>query len=573
MLQEFRRGVTSSARWALGLAVIAGCAGCGRDPEAGRTAAAPAALESHVTHPIAPGQGDLFVDDSERAGLRFVHQLCDGHVSNILESNGAGGAVLDFDGDGWMDVYLVNTGPLDGVTDHAPGTRREPNRLFRNRGDGTFEDVTGRAGLAGSGFGVTAAAADFDNDGDPDLYVVNVGRNLFYRNRGDGTFEEIAGVAGVADAGTGIAAVFADVDNDGWLDLFVANYLKFDPSYRLFFQPDGFPNALAYAPEFNVLYRNRGDGTFEDISDVSGIRVPGHRAMSVTAVDFDLDGDQDFYVSNDLSENLLLVNDGRGRFQDAAARAGVAFNAMGEAAGSMGAAVGDANGDGRPDILVTRFGYGSLYLGGTNGMFRDHLIGSGLGALTAQFVGWGGVFLDYDNDRDEDIFIANGDAHYLVGWVSLLLENRGDATFTDAAERGGAVFHSKLRGRGAARIDADNNGWPDLLVTMLGDRALLLRHAVPGPAHWLMLRLEGTRSNRDGLGARVRVTAGDRTTVHLVRSASGFLMQGDPRVHVGLGPHDRVARIEIQWPSGTRQVLEDVSANQILKVTEPREER
>jgi hypothetical protein len=528
-----------------------------------------AALPPDGTATIAAGAADGFVDVTRKAGLRFVHQLCDERIVNILESNGAGGVVLDVDQDGWMDLFLVNSGPLEGVTHVAPGTLRQPNRLFRNLGNGTFEDATVKAGLTGSGYGVTAAAGDFDNDGFPDLYVVNVGTNLLYRNRGDGTYEDVTVKAGVGHPGTGISAVFADVDRDGLLDLFVANYLQFDPTYRLFFQPDGFPNALAYKPEFNVLYRNRGDGTFEDVSEAAGIRIEGHRAMCVTVLDADLDGSPDFYVSNDLSPNLLLLNDGRGKFRDVAAERGVAFNALGEAAGSMGATVGDANGDGLPDLLVTRFGYGSLYFGGTNGLFSDQMMASGLGAITAQFVAWGGVFVDFDNDRDEDIFIANGDAHYLVGWQSLLLENLGNSTFTDAAEHGGAVFHAKLRGRGAATLDFDNDGRLDLLMTAMADRPFLLRNQGTRAGHWLKLQLEGSRSNRDGFGSTLRVTAGGRTTLHGCRASTTFLMQGDPRVHIGLGAATRADRIEIRWPSGVVQTLENVAADQILRVAEP----
>lgn len=552
----------------------AGCDRPGSSPAVPAAAPPPATPAVAVQPPIPPGDGDFFADVTERAGVRFVHQLCDDHVANIIESNGAGGAVLDFDGDGWMDLFLVNSGPLEGVTKAGKGTRREPNRLFRNRGDGTFEDLTAKAGVAGAGYATAATAGDFDNDGHPDLYVVNVGPNQLLRNRGDGTFEDVTVKAGVGDPGTGIGAVWVDVDNDGRLDLFVANYLTFDPNYRLYFQPDGFPNALAYKPEFNVLYRNRGDGTFENISEAAGVRLPAHRAMSVTAADLDLDGDMDLYLSNDLSANLLLLNDGRGHFTDQAAKAGVAFNALGEAAGSMGAAMGDANGDGRPDLLVTRFGYGSLYVARPEGGFTDQMMASGLGALTAQFVAWGGAFLDFDNDGDEDVFIATGDAHYLVGWQSLLLENRGDGKFVDAGPKGGAVFRAKLRGRGAATLDFDNDGRVDLLMTTLADRPLLLHNQAPrGKNHWLGVRLEGTRSNRDGFGAVLRATAGARTSVHQARAATAFLMQSDPRVFMGLGEADRVSRLEIRWPSGTTQVLENLPADQILRIQEPAGDR
>lgn len=550
--------------------------GCGQpaQPPAPPPGASPSgtnhsAVARTPTAPIPADPADLFEDVTAQAGLRFTHQLCGSHVANILQSNGAGGAVLDFDRDGWMDLYLVNSGPLDGVTQHPAGTTKEPNRLFRNRRNGTFEDVTEKSGLAAPGYGVTAAVGDYDNDGYPDVYVVNVGTNRLYRNRRDGTFEDVTTRTGVGDPGTGIAAVWADFDNDGHLDLFVANYLTFDPNYRLYFQPDGFPNALAYKPETNRLYRNRGDGTFEDATAVSGVAVPGHRAMCATAFDADLDGDADLYISNDLSPNLLLLNDGTGRFEEVGAKRGVAFNALGEAAGSMGATVGDADGDGLPDILVTRFGYGSLYAPTPQGVYSDRMVASGLGAITAQFVAWGGVFLDFDNDRDQDLFIANGDAHYLVGWQSLLLENRGDGTFTDAADRGGAVFHAKLRGRGAATLDLDNDGRMDLLMTAMADRPFLLRNRCSTPDHWLTLRLEGTRGNRDGFGAVIRVEAGGKTTTHLARASTTFLMQSDPRVHIGLGTATRAEQVLIRWPSGTTQRLAHLEADQILVVREP----
>ncbi len=568
-----------SLRAWLGAAAIACLTGCGPistdlggggDRSVGLKGVPPTnSAPTEGSAPIVAGASDVFEDVSGRAGLRFVQQLCDDHIGNIIESNGAGGAILDFDRDGWMDIFLVNSGPLDGVTHHLPGTARRPNGLFRNRGDGTFEDVTAKAGLTGSGYGVTAAAGDFDNDGFTDLYVVSVGESHLFRNRGNGTFEDVTVRAGVGHKGTGIGAVFADFDNDGHLDLFLANYLTFDPTYRLYFQPDGFPSALAYKPEANVLYRNRGDGTFEDVSEKSGIRVAGHRAMCVTAFDADLDGHQDLYISNDLSPNLLLMNDGHGHFTESGQKRGVAFNALGEAAGSMGAAIGDSNGDGRPDILVTRFGYGSLYLGTTNGVFTDAMVVSGLGAITAQYVAWGGVFFDFDNDRDEDIFIANGDAHYLVGWQSLLLENRGGGTFTDAAVQGGAVFRSKLRGRGAAVLDFDNDGRPDLLMTAIADRPYLLHNRSTSGHHWLTLHLEGTRSNRDGFGAILHVTAGGKTTLHLARASTTFLMQGDPRVHIGLGAASKVDLLEIRWPSGQVQKLENLTVDRILRIQEP----
>lgn len=529
----------------------------------------PSESERSVTPAIPAGDGDLYEEMAQKAGIRFVNQFCDTRIANILQSNGSGAVILDFDNDGLMDLYLVNSGPLEKVTNHAPGTQREPNRLYRNQGNGQFEDATKRSGVWAGGYGVAAAAADYDNDGDTDLYVANIGKDIFYRNLGNGKFEEVTGRVGIKHTGTGIGAVFVDVDNDGYLDLFVANYLTFDPDYKLYFNPDAYPGPTSYKPEFNVLYRNRGDGTFEDISEPAGIRIPGHRAMSVCAFDFDLDGDQDLYICNDATPNLLLVNDGKGRFEEMGQRLLVAFNALGEAAGSMTAAIGDCNGDLIPDIQVSRLGYGSLYMGSREKIFSDEMLRSGLGALTAQYVGWGAAFLDFDNDADLDLFIANGDAHHLVGWESLLLENQGDGKFTDAAAKGGAFFRSKIRARGSVTLDFDNDGKMDVLVTTLGDRPFLLRNRASPGNHWLKLDLSGTKCNADGFGARILVTSGSKTQCADARCPSGFLGQSDRRIHFGIGSSKVAEKIEIRWPSGVIQILENVPADQILKVKEP----
>ena len=527
-----------------------------------------------TTPPIPAGPEDLFEDVTAKAGIGFVHQFCDTRIANILESNGAGGCWIDYDGDGWPDLFLVNSGPLDGVTHHAPGTIRQPNRLYRNRHDGTFEDVTEKAGLSGMGYCTAAIAGDYDNDGHEDLFVVGVGRCYLYHNRGDGTFEDVTDKAGVANVGgTGIGAVWLDVDNDGYLDLFVANYLTFDPNYQLYYNPDAYPGPLSYKAQLNKLYRNRGDGTFEDVSKSSGVEVPGHRAMSVAVFDSNDDGAPDIYLSDDGTPNLLLVNDGKGHFKDVALRAGVAFNAMGEAAGSMAATIGDLNGDGLQDLLITRLGYGSLYMSRTNGIYDDRMMASGLGALTAQFVGWGGCALDFDNSGKLDLFIANGDPHYLVGWESLLLENRGDGTFTDAAAKGGAYFKTKVNARGCAVADYDNDGRMDVVVTAMGDRPFLLHNRDKSGNHWLALDLHGVKSNRDGFGAKVKLTAGGKTFFGEARCAFGFLMQSDRCLHFGLGKASMVDRLEIRWPSGVVQELTNVPVDKILKVRESAEQK
>jgi len=521
-----------------------------------------------ITPPITAGPEDLFEDVTVQAGITFAQQYCDTRIANILESNGSGACVLDYDNDGFMDVYFVNAGPLDGVTHHASGTKREPNRLFRNKGNGTFEDVTVKAGVAGSGYGMAVAAADYDGDGNVDLYVVNVGKSILYHNKGDGAFEDVTDKAGVGLKGTGIGATFLDVDGDGKLDLFVANYLTFDPNYKLYFNPDAYPGPLSYKAEFNVLYRNKGDGTFEDISAKAGIRLENHRAMSVCPFDYDQDGDQDIYLSNDATPNVLLENDGKGNFKEVAMKMGVAFNALGEAAGSMTAAIGDISGDCLPDILVSRLGYGSLYVKNASGIFEDKMMASGLGQITAQYVGWGSNFLDYDNDGDLDGFVANGDAHHLVGWEALLLENDGQGKFTDAHQVGGAFFSTKIRARGSVVADFNNDGRMDVVVTAMADRAFLLRNRNRNDNHWLTLDLQGTKSNREGFGSRITILAGGRKQYAEARCPGAFLGQSDRRIHFGLGKSATVEKIEIKWPSRTVQVLENVAGDKVLKVRE-----
>ncbi len=521
------------------------------------------------SRPVAAAPG-IFEDATERSRLDFTHQLADGKLDNIMESDGAGGVVFDFDGDGFMDLYLVNSGPDPVLSDAPAGTPRWPNRLFRNRGDGTFEDVTKRAGVEGHGFGTAAAAADYDNDGDTDLLVVNFGGLILYQNQGDGTFKDVTEAAGLRSHGAGISATFFDADGDGWLDIFVANYLRFDPKIKV--EPGSqvpYPGPLAYEPEFNVLYRNRHDGTFEDVSEAAGIRVPGHRAMSVTAFDYDLDGHPDLYVCNDGTANLLLRNDGQGHFKDVGLQTGTALNQFGTADGSMGAAIADCDGDGLPDLFVTRFGKASLYINSRAGFFEDRIQSSGILAVSSPYTGWGGNFLDFDNDGDADIFIANGHAHFQQGMPPLLLENRGDGTFTDASAKAGSCFGQRLNARGSGAVDFDNDGRMDLVVTTLGDRARLWRDQTTWSTHWLTLKLVGSRSNRDGFGTQVKVAAGGRVWAAEARCPTTYVFQQDPRLHFGLGAARVVDRIELRWLSGQVQSLTNVAPDRILQVREP----
>lgn len=520
--------------------------------------------------PIQPGPKDGFADVTARCGVDFVHRFCHRRIANILLSNGSGGAALDFDNDGLLDLYLVNWEPLKGVAPKCPARAARGNRLYRNRGDGTFEDVTARAGVAGAGYASAAAAADFDNDGFTDIYVVNIGPNILYRNRGDGTFEDVTAKAGVGDRGSGIGATWLDIDNDGLLDLYVANYLTFDPSTVSEENPGAYPGPLAYPGEADVLYRNCGNGKFEDATRRAGVYAPGQRAMGVVAFDCDRDGDADIYVCNDDTPNILWLNDGTGHFQNVAAEQGVAFNSIGEAPGSMNAAVGDADGNGLPDLYVTRLGYGSLYLRMPEGHYLDAMWKSGLGRITRKSTAWGGVLFDADNDGDPDAFTANGSAFYLDGSLSLFLENLGKARFVNAADKGGAFFRTPVNGRGAAAWDFNNDGRMDLLGTLLADRPVILENRLPAVNHWLKLKLIGTRANRNGYGALIALRAGGRVLVGQAHCPVGFLTQGDDRIHFGLGKASKADEIQIRWPGGQRQVLRNVPADQILTIHEPR---
>lgn len=537
----------------------------------------PAGQSERTMQKEEPGDGKIaagiFVDVTADSGIRFVHQLADGKMDNIMESDGAGGAILDYDNDGFPDMYLVNSGPAPVLSDVPAGTPRAPNRLYRNRGDGSFEDVSQAAGVEGHGFGTCAAAADYDNDGFEDLLVVNFGSLILFHNEGNGTFKDVTVRAGLLSNQAGISATFVDVDNDGWLDLFVANYLKYDPAIRP--APGSqapYPPPVAYEAEFNLLYRNLGNGTFQDVSDSSGIRIPNHRAMSVVALDFDMDGDQDLYVCNDGTPNLLLVNDGKGHFEDQALQKGVGFNQFGEAAGSMGATIADCDGDGLPDLFVTRFGNASLYLNSKGHFFEDRAQSAGILDTTSRYTAWGGNFLDVDNDGDADLFMVNGDAHFLKGMPSLLFLNDGRGRFTHASAQGGEALARPLNARGSMSLDFDNDGRMDLLVTTVGGPPLLLRNQSPAK-NWLTLRLAGTRMNRNAFGAKVLVTAGDKTQSAESRCATSYVSQSDSRLHFGLGDASRVDRIEVRWASGQKQTLDDIPANQVLVIREPGDSR
>ena len=512
-----------------------------------------------------------FVDITASAGISFVHSIGDDELSNIVESSGAGCVFFDYDNDGDLDIYLVNGRYLETVSSargrHLAGQLK--NALYRNNGDATFTDVTEKAGVGDTGFGMAAVAADYDNDGDRDLFVTNYGRDSLYLNNGDGTFTDVTQKAGVGSELWSLGASFFDFDRDGLLDLYVGGYLIFDPEYRNFYAAEAFPGPLSYRGQKDILYRNKGDGTFEDVTRAAGVYSTKGRAMGVAACDIDDDGDEDLYVANDGMENYLYRNRGNGTFEEIALRTGTAFGQNGEATSAMGPEFGDFDGDGLIDLLVPDMGYGCLYRNTGKGFFEEKSAEMGIAAVLGQYTSWSGNFLDYDHDSVLDVFIVNGDAHHLEPEEDTLFRGKGGRSFVDVSGASGPAFKLKAVGRGSAAGDLDDDGDLDLLVLNLNGPARLYRNDGGNRSNWIMVRTVGTASNRDGIGARVRVKSGGTTQVRDIRSSSGYLSQGDFRAHFGVGKSQKVDRIEVRWPSGRTSILDNVKVNQVITVTEP----
>ncbi|MHC4080450.1 MAG: CRTAC1 family protein [Planctomycetota bacterium] len=512
----------------------------------------------------------IFLDVTGEAGLDFKHSYGDHDLSNIVEGTGSGAMFFDYDGDGHLDIYLVNGTWMRTVNDNRgrtlQGTLR--NALYRNNGDGTFTDDTEKAGVGDQGFGFGCSAADFDRDGDLDLYVLNYGPNVFYRNDGDGTFTDVSAACGLTDGRWSLSAPWIDYDNDGDLDVYVANYLEYDDGkFRSFYAAAGYPGPLSYSGQADALYRNNGDGTFTDVTQATGLLKPGGRAMSAMAADLNNDGLLDLYVANDAMENYYFENTGQGRFVEKGLGMGLAFGEHGQGVSSMGPVIGDLNGNGRLDIFVPDMGYGSLLMH-RGDFFENATTASKLALICGQYTGWGGILLDHDNDGDLDLFIANGNAHHEYTEEDILAANDGGANFTDVARDSGPYFRQKYVGRGATCGDYDNDGDLDILVVNLNDAARLLRNDGGNRNRWLTLDLKLPGGKTDAIGARVTVTAGSRRQMQDVVAVKGYLSQADPRVHFGLGRAAVADSVEIRWPDGSRQRLDNVPADQILTVVQ-----
>jgi hypothetical protein len=537
-----------------------------------------------------------FTDIAKKVGL--IDPVVFGGVDTkkyIIETTGTGVAIFDYDNDGWPDIFIVNGTSLD-----APHSGKPPtSHLYHNNRDGTFTDVTQKAGLAHTGWGQGVCVGDYDNDGWEDLYVTYYGKNILYHNNGDGIFSDVSDKAGVAGSGKawGNGCAFVDYDRDGHLDLMVANYVDFElstapaPGERASCVWKGVPvmcGPRGLTPAKNILYHNRGDGTFEDVSTKSHIdQADGHYSLSVSTLDYDDDGWPDIFVACDSTASILYHNNGDGTFTDVAITAGAAFNEDGRAQAGMGSTIADYNGDGKLDIFKTNFSddTATLYRNNGNGTFDDVTYPAGLG-LNTKYLGWGAMFFDFDNDGWPDLLLVNGhvypevDSQHLGSTFQeprILYHNNGNGTFADISADAGPGITTPNSSRGLAIGDLWNNGQLSAVISNMNAPPSLLVNDVRTPNHWIAFHLIGTsfasslqklRTNRDAIGARITIKAGSRLFVDEVRSGSSYDSNNDMRVHFGLGPATKLDSVHVRWPSGLLEKFDNLAVDKLHIVKE-----
>jgi hypothetical protein len=521
-----------------------------------------------------------FESAAAAAGISFSHINGASPDKYLVETMGSGGVLFDYDNDGALDLFLVDGGSIADPTVNA----RARHRLFRNAGKGVFKDATESSGIRHREYGMGACAGDVDNDGRVDLYVTNYGPNELYRNNGNGSFTDITRSANAGAPGWSTSCAFFDMDVDGDLDLFVTNYLDAPKSNNRFCgDPQRrirvYCHPLVYPSVPNVLFRNDGKGTFTDVTSAAGLSKYLGNGLGVAVGDYDDDGRPDVFVANDSVPNFLFHNDGSGRFSEVGLLAGVAVARDGKARAGMGTEFADYDGDGKLDLVVTNheFETTSLFHNDGHGAFVDVTLDAGISAPTLPLVGFGVAFLDADNDTDFDLAIVNGHvidntAIFRAGSThaqrKLLFQNTNGRRFADVGRQAGAGFARDGVGRALLAGDVDNDGDIDIVVTNNGGPAEVLRNNGGTGRNSIEIRVVGSRSNRDGLGARVTVTAGGRTQVREVKSGSSYLAQNDLRAHVGLAAATRVDRIDVRWPAGGTDTVRDLSANQVVTITE-----
>ncbi len=537
--------------------------------------------------PPLPAPAVVFHDASAEAGITFRHNSAP-EKKYIVESMSGGVALLDYDHDGWLDIYFVNACTADTAAD--PKCSR--SALYHNQHNGKFTDVAEQAGVAFVGWGQGACVADVDADGFDDFYVTVLGDNRMYRNNGNGTFSEQATKLGIAGGGWSTGCAFADYDRDGDLDLFVSRYVKVDLANLPVFgvgktcQYRGVPvqcGPRGLPGSGDLLYRNNGDGTFAEVGEAAGVSDPnGYFGLGIAWFDYNRDGFPDLFVANDSNPNFLYKNLGNGKFAEVAFPSGVAVSEDGGEQGSMGVALGDYNGDGRLDLYITNFSeeYNALYRQQADGNFSDASFESRSAQSSLPYVGWGTAFLDYDNDGWPDLLAVNGHVYPQLETANLgaslpyrqrklLYRNLGNGTFAEVGAQAGPALMEKRVSRGAAFGDLDNDGDVDVAINDLDGAAMLLRNDGGNANHWLSVELEGKGKNRNALGAIVKVVVGPRSQVQVVRSGTSYLSQDDFRQHFGLGSATRVDALEITWADGTVTRRTGVAADQVLKIAQP----
>ncbi len=523
-----------------------------------------------------------FVDVAALAGIAFVHDNAATAEKYLIETMGSGCAWIDYDQNGLLDLYLVNGSATQLYKPKHP----LKSALYRNNGDGTFTDVTERAGVSAEGlFGMGVAVGDYDNDGFPDLFLCGYGRCILYHNNGNGTFSDVTAHAGVENAKRwASSAAWFDYDNDGRLDLVIANYIDWSPDHNFYCGSQG-PGLRSYCHpddyhgQAPTLYHNNGDGTFTDVSKASGLALKPANGLGIVTFDYDDDGWQDIFIANDSMPNSLFHNNRDGTFGEVAYEAGTAVSADGAAEAGMGVDAADATGSGRMDIVVTHLDQqlARLYENLGGGVFEDATYRSKISYETFHLSGFGTRFMDFDNDGRRDIFIANGHVldnieryHSGTSYAEpkLMFRNMGNGTFKNVSDQLGPDFVLPRVSRGAAIGDFDNDGDLDILVSNNGGAAQLLRNDGGNANHWLEILLIGTRSNRDGIGARVKLSAGDLKLSDQKKGGMSYQSAQDPRLHFGLGTRTKIDSLEIRWPSGSVTKLADIAGGQMLAVKE-----
>ncbi len=514
-----------------------------------------------------------------RSGISWVHTSGKSKLKHLPESSGAGCAFFDFDNDGWMDIFLVNSGKCDFFNPAVPLR----NALYRNNRDGTFTDVTERAGVAGgNNYGMGVAVGDYNNDGLPDLYITSYGENILYRNNGDGTFTDVTEKAGVAASGWSTSAVWFDYDNDGRLDLFVGQFCEYDKTTNCPIDSDGVRHYCIprmFKPLPNKLFHNNGDGTFTDVSKQTGIAAQLGKAWGAVAADFDNDGSMDIFVSNDTVQNFLFMNRGA-KFEETGLLANVGYSSDGLTRSGMGVDAADFNEDGWIDAFVANINEEifSLYKNNHDGSFNDVSMTLGIGKSTHWMSGWGLKFFDYDNDGNMDLILSNGfpddlidqESHYVTYKEPLLLFRNNGNEYQNVSDKGGTAFEKRFASRGLATGDFNNDGAIDVLISVNNDAPVLLKNIGSSGNHWLGIKLVGTKCNKDAIGARITYSIGDSRRYRARVGGGSFLSSHDPRIVLGAGVHEKVDWIEIKWPlpSGHVERFSSLPIDRYITLTE-----